>query len=242
MSKIPDRLTYYAGRLFFVAKYIFSGDYTPEIRRMDYNEYWKVKGDFTHSPRYDVFAGLIEPGASVLDIGCGNGANLRHLAAARGVDGEGVDVSEVAIAKARETGVKARVADASAPGFALDRAYDYIIISEVLEHIPNPEDLIEKVRGKFSKGLILSMPNIGHYMCRLRLLFGHFPIQWAYHPAEHLRFWTISDFKLWLDRLGLETAVLKPHSGFLLLHSLWPNLFCDSAVFMVREKARGEGK
>jgi len=239
---IQGRLTHYAGRFVSVVKYVFCGDYTPEIRRMDYDDYWKVKGDFTHSPRYDIFAGLIDRGASVLDIGCGNGANLRHLAASREVQGEGLDVSEVAVARAREAGVKARVADASSPAFVLDRKYDYIIISEVLEHISNPEDLIEKVRGNFTKGLILSLPNIGHYMFRLRLLFGHFPIQWAYHPAEHLRFWTISDFKLWLGRLGLETAVFNPHSGFPLLHSLWPNLFCDSAVFLVREKSPGERK
>lgn len=227
---------YYLSRVKFLLGHIFSGGYTPDLERMDYDDYWKIK-KFDFAPRYEVFASLIEPGSTVLDIGCGNGANLRHLAKAKGVSGEGVDISEVAVKRALADGVKARVADASSPGFSLDGPYDYIIISEVLEHIPNPEDLLAKVRGKYRKGLILSVPNIGHYMHRLRLLFGHFPVQWAYHPAEHLRFWTISDFRLWLERQGLETLAFLPHSGFVFLHAIWPNLFADSSVFMVRERA-----
>lgn len=242
MQKKESTLLYYPARVLFLLKYIFSGRYTPELSRMDYNDYWKVKGEFIFSPRYAVFAGLIDPGSSVLDIGCGNGANLKHLTEKKQIKGEGLDISEVAVSQAVADGIAARVADASSSAFSIADQYDYIIISEVLEHIPNPEDLLAKTRGRFRKGLILSMPNIGHYMYRLRLLFGHFPIQWAYHPAEHLRFWTISDFRLWLHRLGFETLAFKPHSGVPLLHGLWPNLFCDSAVFMVREKLTSQEK
>lgn len=235
MGNLATKILYYPSRVLFLLKYVFSGRYTPELSRMDYDDYWKVK-QFTFAPRYEVFASLIEPGSAVLDIGCGNGANLKYLAAARQVDGEGIDISEVAVKAAQASGVKARVADASSPSFAAGKVYDYIIISEVLEHIPNPEDLIARLRGSSRKGLILSVPNIGHYMYRLRLLFGHFPIQWAYHPAEHLRFWTLSDFDYWLERHGLETLAFRPHSGFLFLHGIWPNLFADSAVYLVRER------
>ncbi|MDT8286024.1 MAG: methionine biosynthesis protein MetW [Elusimicrobiales bacterium] len=215
------------------------GDFKPDIAEMDYDEYWLAKGKFGLSTRYPVFAALVEPGSSVLDIGCGDGATLSYLSRELAVKGEGIDVSAKAVATAVSRGINARQADASSPGFAIDKNYDYILISEVLEHIPSPEGLIRKVKGRFVKGLILSIPNTGHYLHRLRLLFGRFPVQWAHHPGEHLRFWTLRDFRAWLEWQGLSAADIRVHSGLPVLNRLFPSLFADSLVFLV--KARGGG-
>ncbi len=43
---------------------------------------------------------LLSPGASVLDVGCGNGRNLIYLAKTFGVSGTGYDISKAAIAQA----------------------------------------------------------------------------------------------------------------------------------------------
>ena len=43
---------------------------------------------------------LLSPGASVLDVGCGNGRNLIYLANTFGVSGTGYDISKAAIAQA----------------------------------------------------------------------------------------------------------------------------------------------
>ncbi|MCR4330959.1 MAG: methyltransferase domain-containing protein [Patescibacteria group bacterium] len=45
---------------------------------------------------------FLNPSDSVLDLGCGNGRNLIHLAKMFGVHGVGYDISEEAIAQARE--------------------------------------------------------------------------------------------------------------------------------------------
>lgn len=41
---------------------------------------------------YDVIAGWVSPGARVLDLGCGDGALLRHLKDSRGASGYGVEI------------------------------------------------------------------------------------------------------------------------------------------------------
>jgi methionine biosynthesis protein MetW len=231
-------LRYYLGRIPAVLRVLF-GDFYPDIGRMDYDEYWETRGEFSYSTRYSAFEKLIEPGSSVLDIGCGDGATLSYLARKLTIRGEGLDVSGTAVRRANERGVKARGGDAASDSFIIDPGQDYIIISEVLEHIPNPEDLLSKTRGKFKKGLILSVPNTGHYLHRLRLLFGRFPVQWAHHPGEHLRFWTLGDFKFWLEWQGFSPVDMRVHSGVPLLNRIVPSLFADSAVFLVKEAPEG---
>ncbi|MBM4367390.1 MAG: class I SAM-dependent methyltransferase [Deltaproteobacteria bacterium] len=60
------------------------------------------------------------PPARVLDVGCGDGADAKLLAAA-GYDVQGIDVSPGMVARARAGGVRAEVADADhLPGDACD--------------------------------------------------------------------------------------------------------------------------
>lgn len=209
---------------------------------MDYGTYWEMRGEFGYSTRYKVFAELIEAGATVLDIGCGEGSTLAYLREQRSIKGEGVDISEAGLKMCAQKGIHAERADISSPSFSVAKTYDYIIISEVLEHIPAPEVLLEKVKGKFRKGLIISVPNTGYYLYRLRLLFGHFPVQWTLHPGEHLRFWTLQDFRSWLDDAGYRPLKLRTHTGFLFLYRVWPSLFADSLVFLAAEKTTHQTK
>ncbi|MDD5208568.1 MAG: methionine biosynthesis protein MetW [Elusimicrobiales bacterium] len=234
MKNIKSSLVYYAGRVPSLVEEIFFAK-PSGLKAMDYNAYWRAKGDMLFTGRCPVFAELVTPGSSVLDIGCGEGTTLKFLEEKLGIRGSGLDISPVAVAMAQKKGVAAAQADASAKDFSIPGVYDHIIISEVLEHIPNPEELLAKVKGKFNISLIVSIPNSAYYIHRLRLLFGRFPIQWAWHPGEHLRFWSLTDFRELLADTGFEIISVKTHSGFLFLHGLWPNLFADSAVFEVRE-------
>lgn len=226
---------YYAGRVPELLREIFSRK-TAGLGSMNYDAYWRAKGEMLFTGRCPVLAGLVAPGSTVLDIGCGEGVTLKYLRDKRGVRGRGLDISSEAVDRTRSKGIDAAQADVSAEGFSVDGVYDHIIISEVLEHIPNPECLLQKVKGKFNTSLLLSIPNSAYYVHRLRLLFGRFPVQWAWHPGEHLRFWSLVDFRELLQDNGYEVVSVKTHSGFLFLHGLWPNLFADSAIFEVREK------
>src|SRR5262245_38042821 len=174
------------------------------LAKMDYEGYWKIRGRHSFQPRYEIMAKLIEPGASVLDVGCGDGFLLEYLAREKGIQGYGVDISVEAIKMAKERKVKAEAVNIFE--WESSQIYDYVIISEFVEHIPNPEDLIQRLRRLCRKAFLISVPNIGYYQHRLRLLFGRFPVQWVIHPAEHLRYWTVVDFKDWARQLGLEVV------------------------------------
>lgn len=77
----------------------------------------------------------IGPG-SALDAGCALGLLVEQLRA-RGVDAEGVDISEFAIASAHESVRKhVRVGSVAEP---FVRRYDLIVCIEVLEHMPRAE-------------------------------------------------------------------------------------------------------
>jgi len=228
-------ISYYLKKPFSLFRDIFFYA-TPRLESMDYSGYWLTRGESTYTRRYSLFSELIEPGSSLFDIGCGDGCAIRHLTEERGVSGEGVDLSAPAVEIAVRKGTKASVADITAPDFRITGTYDYILISEVIEHIGKPEDLVRKTKGHFRKGLIISIPNTGHYIHRLRLLFGRFPVQWMIHPGEHLRFWTLRDFKKWADWLGFEIVAHKSNTGFIGLYHLFPGLFADNLVFLLREK------
>ena len=200
-SELPQKLR----RVFMY----LCGDYHFANKKLDYTEYWeqltnKEEWEIILPSKLKFMEGLIAQGSSVLDVGCGDGSLLYHLSQTRGIRGEGIDISEKGVAIAQSRGIEARVADATSGEFSVDRSYDYIIISEVLEHLPNAEEVVLKLRDAFDKRLIITIPNSGFLGERLRLLIGRFPKQWVYHPGEHVRFWTVADFLSWADQLGLR--------------------------------------
>lgn len=209
---------------------------------LDYERYWDLQqADITTSPteRDLIFARLVGDAGSVLDIGCGTGRLLSFLQATKPrLDTFGLDVSHRAIEIARQRGCNCEVADATVSDFRLTRKYDYIVLSEVLEHLPNPEQLLINVKGSFTKGLLISIPNIGYYPHRLRLLAGSFPIHSQWHPAEHLRYWTVRDFREWTSNLGFTLEHVEASNGFPVLYRAWPNLFGHMVVFLVAPSTR----
>ena len=212
------------------------------LSKMDYEEYWESVGEIEWEiPRILVICDLIEEGSSVLDLGCGDGKLLATLVAQRKVKATGIDISKEALRLARNRGLTdLHLADIGTPGFAITNEYDYIIATEVLEHIPNPEDVLTKAKGHFRRALIVSVPNVGYYTHRLRLLFGRFPLQWMRHAGEHLRFWTLRDFHWWVNLQGYRiNKAAPPAQGFPLLYRLWPSLFANQMIFVL-ETVPGE--
>jgi ubiquinone/menaquinone biosynthesis C-methylase UbiE len=126
----------------------------------------------------------------ILEVGCGPGdlaarlldtgpANPSHP-----IDYTGIDVSEGAIAAAREASPHRdfRVASAYALPFD-DASFDMVIACEVLEHLERPADAIREIARVSNKHLLLSVPwepawrllNLarGKYVARLGNTPGH---------------------------------------------------------------------
>jgi methionine biosynthesis protein MetW len=204
--------------------------FTPPYRATasDYDTYWRTREPGGLHPRFEMIAAGIADGSSVLDVGCGDGAMLDWLAGRRQVRALGIDISQEAVRRARARGVDARVqmlADVT-------ESFDHVIMSEVVEHVPDAEDFVLSAWRLARRSLWLTFPNIAYFPHRLRLLAGRFPVQWVVFPGEHLRFWSVPDFTRWLRSLSIEPAQVVASNGltFAGFHRLWPNLLGNQIV------------
>lgn len=222
-------------RLFYYPKLV--------LEETNYDEYWLSKrgknlgfANAWQKQRGDWILSRIEEGSSVLDIGCGDGGVLLHMKSQKNFEAIGADISDICLNFLDSKGIKTLKFDIN--DFDSIKALpevDYIMILEVLEHMPNSEKFLNMIMPKAKKALFFSFPNSGYISYRLRLLFGAFPMQWRIHPAEHLRFWTYRDLKWWLKELKLDKkSEIFIYEGVPVLNKLWKGLF--GAGFIVRIK------
>ena len=222
---------------------LFGYPSTARVGVVDYDDYWDKKaqagmGKLTpwRLRRAQVFAALLAPGDRVLDLGVGDGALLKYVVEQRGVVGYGLDVSPKAVEFCRAQGLNVDLADVNRPiSETVHEPFDYVILSEIIEHLPDPESLLDSLRPIVRKGILVSIPNTGFYHHRLRLLFGRFPLQWVVTPGEHLRYWTRADFHWWAGRLGFRIAREVPYEGTPALKTAWPSLFAAAFVFLLAD-------
>jgi methionine biosynthesis protein MetW len=200
----------------------------------DYERYWQSRGQTTGLPnRALIFADWIAAGSRVLEVGCGDGAFAQHLRATRRCTVLAVDVSAQAVAWARARGVDAHQRDVIAEPFSAN-AFDYVVLSEVLEHLPLPEELLAALRPSAPRFLV-SLPNTAYIFYRVGLgLLGRFPTQWVVHPSEHLRFWSVTDFRTWARAQGLDVAREAASNGIPILKRWRHNVFGHQMCYELR--------
>ncbi len=223
----------------------FSGTRKPDFRNissLDYDAYWRSRGfhlNETLKERETIIATLIPAGASVLDVGCGNSL-LPVVLRDKGCSVTVGDISTIVLAGYKQKGIKTLEVDLeNIREDFLFATYDYIILSEVLEHTRNPEEIIQKLK-KHTKHFVLTIPNSAFYRYRLHLVFqGRFFTQWVSHPSEHLRFWSHIDFMDWIRDMGLVVDRAESSNGFSFfglfpgLKNIWKNLFGHQIVYSV---------
>jgi 2-polyprenyl-3-methyl-5-hydroxy-6-metoxy-1,4-benzoquinol methylase len=116
-----------------------------------------------------------------LDVGCSSG-DFVAAAAEAGIDAEGLDISEEAVARAVERGLVAHASRVEE--FVPDAPYDTITAFDVIEHLLDPAAFIRQIRSWLAPGgsLILTTPDNKSVYPRL-LMRKHWFYYW---PDEHL--------------------------------------------------------
>lgn len=217
----------------------------PRLQRdeIDYNGYWRHKRSrgipalsSFQQQRADWAVRRIQSNTTILDIGAGEGSILRYLSDRCQATGIGADVSDVALEHLASLGLKTVRLDPLRPGDLRDCPdVDYVLLFEVLEHVPDAERLLRAACDKARRAVFFSVPNSGFFPYRLRLLFGSFLVQWRVHPGEHVRFWTYRDLKWWLGELGyLDRCELHAYEGVPALNRLWGSLFGMGYVGVIK--------
>lgn len=213
---------------------------------IDYDDYWEEKrGDSLGSlsdwqkERADIILSNIEKEypVTVTDIGCGDGSILLYIKGKSNIKRViGVDSSGFALNKAKMLGVETYQVNLNDLE-SIDEVSpsDYFLILEVLEHLSNPENLLDIIYKKTGKGIFFSFPNSGFILHRARLLFGRFPLQWRVHPSEHLRFWTYKDLKWWLNALGYKNYKIFFYKGVPILNKIFPAVFAMGFIIFLKK-------
>jgi methionine biosynthesis protein MetW len=189
-------------------------------------------------------ADMVEPGARVLDVGCGDGALLDLLEHRRNVDGRGIELSREGVSNCVAKGLSVIQGDADTDlADYPDDAFDYVILSQTLQATRNPRRVLEHML-RIGRRAIVSFPNFGHWSIRAQVgLFGRMPVTdnlpFSWYDTPNIHFCTIRDFVALCRDLDakMERAVALNATGRRVRVNfpwwVW-NLFGEQAVFLLR--------
>lgn len=231
-------------------KYLFSYPVsTLETVAVDYDDHWeKKRGEHLgklsrwQKQRADLILKYLKESAnpvSLVDVGCADGTVLKYLKDNANVSRiVGTDVSSSALVKARSHGVETILVGKNIEdSVPVVPDTDYVLLLEVLAHVPEAERFLKEMLDKSNTGVFFSFPNTGYFLHRLRLLLGRFPVQWTMHPNQHLRFWTYTDLKWWLKASGYTKYTLHTYEGVPVLKNILPGLFSKGLfVYLPKEQ------
>lgn len=182
-------------------------------------------------------------GPRVLDVGCGDGLFLGMLNK-KGFEAYGVDMSEDGVRKCREKGLDAVVYDASRGKLPFDNnVFDSVSLLDILEHLYDPQDLLQEVVRVSKKYVIVSVPNFNSLPARLQALLGTVPENNRPNKG-HVYWFNYNNLANMLKKNNLEISLLvgntffehKPFVGPMMkvLAKHFPSIFALS--FVVKAK------
>lgn len=148
---------------------------------------------------YQSFFEWIPHGASILDLGCGDGELLSLLVQKRNVKAQGIELDEKAIYQCVAKGLSVFHEDID-NGLAdyPDAAFDFVILNQSFQQVKKPDWVLQEAL-RVGRKVIVGFPNFVHYKARWQLFFkGRTPVTtslpFEWHDTPNLHFLSILDF------------------------------------------------
>lgn len=159
---------------------------------------------------------LVPENARVLDVGCGAGSLTKIILERRTKTVMGVEPDARRAEQARQRGLNV-VTRLVEPSFFVEHGkFDVVIFADVLEHLPNPQDLLVTVEQGLKPGgsVIVSVPNVAHWSVRMELLRGRFNYEsCGIMDATHLRWFTKTSLLQCLAASGFSVVKYQVTTG-----------------------------
>jgi len=150
----------------------------------------------------------IESNSRILDLGCGDGALLKHLRDSHNCAGYGIEIADASVLECVRRRVNVIQADLeSGLRMFADGMFDTVVLSQTLQAMHHVEAILREMIRVGRRGIV-SFPNFGNWRHAVSLLSGHMPVtpeipyQWYDTPNIHLC--TPKDFELLAARLELR--------------------------------------
>jgi len=191
---------------------------------------------------YEEIESLIELNSTILDIGCGDGQLLANLTADKNIKGVGIELDQDLVLACVAKGLPIIQHDIE-QGLEnyIDKSYDYVILSQTVQTIKNPEKVFTELL-RVGRKVIVSFPNFAHWRCRAQLLFhgkapvtSQLPFDWCDSPNIHCL--SLKDFDRFCRKLGVKVEERIPlNKATLSPVRFAPNLFAEQVVYVTSKE------
>ncbi len=179
----------------------------------------------------------VSEGATVLDLGCGDGELLAQLIEKKHVHAQGIELNEQAIHRCVAKGLSVYQQDIDT-GLAEyeDKSFDYVILDQTLQQVKKP-DFTLKEALRVGRYVIVAFPNFVQASVRLQILRGRVPVTAAlpyeWYDTPNLHFLGIADFKAYCKKRNIgivKTAFIRQNRRI----RFFANLLAETALFLLQ--------
>ncbi len=188
---------------------------------------------------YNIITDLVEDGAKVLDLGCGNGQLLEMLTQQKNAICQGIEIEASAISECMARGVSAIQGDLD-QGLDdyPDQSFDYVVLNQTLQAVKYPDKVLEEMVRVGARGIV-GFPNFGHWSTRLHLLVkGRMPITnelpYSWYDTPNIHLLTIKDLQDFCEQksIAIKKKIFLTKNNVVNGKTLY-NLKATAAVFVI---------
>jgi len=194
---------------------------------------------------FEIIKNVVKDSSRVLDVGCETGELLKFLNKGKKIDGRGLEISQKNVSICLKHGLSVVQGDADKDLVSYpSKSFDFVILSQTLQATHSPEKVLNEL-VRISKRAIVSFPNFGSWVIRLKLLINGImpesdllPYTWYTTPNIHLC--TIKDFKKLCNKNSInieQNFFLNKNRKKITnpIKKLFNNFFSISGLFVLKK-------